>query len=464
VIFLSRLFVGTAAVLSALAAIPAPVFAGVVVGAGPAGAGSPAPGAYVVVLQNGADVSAVTRPLGIQTSFTYSSALTGFAATLTSSQVDALQRSPVVTAIEPDAVVHGADGHPVSASSSAGKPSGGSTTCTTPTTCQVIPTGIRYIHADQSPTAQIDGVDQRVDADVAVIDSGIDATHPDLNVVGGYSCVPGASAFQDGLGHGTGVSGVIGALDNGYGVVGVAPGVRLWSVRVIDDQGIGRFSSLLCGVDWVTRHASSIDAANMSLGRLINVNADVDDKNCGKGNPADALHEAMCALVAKGVTVAVAAGNESVDADYSLPAAYPEVLTISALTDFDGVPYTDKHDPHASPTCNGGAGETDDTFATYSDWGDDVDFIAPGTCIFTTSSSQSSVHACGSTTYVGYGCITGTSLAAPHVTGAVALIKSHDHSLTPDQVRAKLNATAITRFYSGDPDGIQEPTVDAGSL
>ncbi len=104
------------------------------------------------------------------------------------------------------------------------------------TTAQTLPTGVDRIDADQNPTTRIDGTDQGVDVDVAVLDTG-SGPHPDLNVVGGVNCTPGPDRYADGNGHGTHVAGTIGALDNGIGVVGVAPGARIWSVRVFAGPG-----------------------------------------------------------------------------------------------------------------------------------------------------------------------------------------------------------------------------------
>ena len=119
--------------------------------------------------------------------------------------------------------------------------------------------------------------------DVAVIDTGIDSKHPDLNVVGGVNFAGGnPKSFNDGNGHGTHVSGTIAALDNAQGVVGVAPGARLWGVRVLNNQGSGFLSDVIAGIDWVTANASTIEVANMSLGWT---GSDT--------NPNDPAHEAI---------------------------------------------------------------------------------------------------------------------------------------------------------------------------
>ena len=231
---------------------------------------------------------------------------------------------------------------------------------------QTTPTGINRANADASPTAAINGVDQRVNVDVAVIDTGADLTHPDLNIysAGAKNCSIGAINANDLNGHGTHVSGTIGAIDNGNGVVGMAPGARIWPVKVLTDAGSGLNSDVICGIDYVTAHASQIEVANMSLG-----GAGSDDGNCGNTNH-DAMHKAICRSVAAGITYAVAAGNDSEDAANSTPAAYDEVITVSALADFNGLP-----GGGAPSTCRS---DVDDTFADYSNFGSDVDIIAPG--------------------------------------------------------------------------------------
>jgi subtilisin family serine protease len=140
---------------------------------------------------------------------------------------------------------------------------------------QTLPTGIDRLNADLNSTAKIDGLDERVNVGVAVIDTGIDFDHPDLNVVARTDCsmniLPPLTSCannsgDDGHGHGTHVAGTIGALDNGFGVVGVAPGVNLYAVKVLLDNGTGYMSAMISGVGLVTAHASQIKVANMSLG------------------------------------------------------------------------------------------------------------------------------------------------------------------------------------------------------
>ncbi|MGH9041081.1 MAG: S8 family serine peptidase [Acidimicrobiia bacterium] len=426
-----RRWVALAAACAVLA--PAPVLS-----AAPAGVSS-----YVVMLAAGTgDPAAVAAEqatvLGFTVDHVYRSAITGFAADLTAPDLAALRRDPRVVVVEPDRPL---------------------------TRSEVTPPGIDRIEADMSVSAAIDGADRpRIDADVAVLDTGIDKDHPDLNVVGGVNCAkeededhprPG---YDDVVGHGTHISGIIGALDDGHGVVGVAPGVRLWAVRVLNDQAGGTTKELLCGVDWLTSTrtdsdpSNDIDVANLSLGGYNVANGQRlpgDDGHCGHVD-GDLLHRAICKSVAAGVTYVVAAGNDGRNADEYTPAAYDEVITVSALADSDGRP----GGLGGAPSCRD---DVDDTLANFSNYGPDVDLIAPGVCILSTVPPNGRVP----NTERGYGLLTGTSFAAPHVAGAAALFLAGHPGAGPAQVRQALIAAGSPNWDADeDLDGTKEPLLD----
>ena len=375
-------------------------------------------GSYIVVLADGAASAATVqghaRAAGVTPSHVYSHALRGYSAMLTEAAAKRLAADPRVASVSPDRTVS--------------------------IDAQTLPTGINRVDAELSPTARINGVDERVNVDVAVIDTGVDLDHPDLNVftAGALNCSTGRSA-DDGNGHGTHVAGTIGALDNGDGVVGVAPGARIWPVRVLNNQGSGSFASIICGIDYVTAHASEIEVANMSLG-----GTGADDRNCGRTNN-DAMHQAICRSVAAGVTYAVAAGNESDNAANHVPAAYDEVITVSALADFNGLP-----GGGAAATCRA---DVDDTFADFSNFGADVDLIAPGVCILSTYRGG------------GLATISGTSMATPHVTGGAALYKATHPTASPAAVQSALQAAGTSNWSTAtDPDATHEPLLNVAAF
>jgi subtilisin family serine protease len=373
---------------------------------------------YIVVLKAGTDSSSAAnehaRTRGAAVGHVYSHAIRGYSAKMTPGAAASVAQDPRVLWVQSDGEAH------ISA--------------------QTLPTGINRADAEISPTAHINGVDERVNVDVAVIDTGIDLDHPDLNVytAGAVNCSSGRSA-DDGNGHGTHVAGTIGALDNGNGVVGMAPGARVWPVRVLNNNGSGAWSDIICGIDYVTAHANQIEVANMSLGGV-----GTDDGNCGNTNN-DAIHRAICASVAAGVTYAVAAGNETDNAANHVPAAYDEVITVSALADFNGVP-----GGGAAPTC---LSDVDDTLADFSNYGSDVDLIAPGVCILSTWKGG------------GYNTISGTSMATPHVAGAAALYKATHTTASPATVKAALQAAGTTDWNAaGDPDGTKEKLLNVAGF
>lgn len=367
-------------------------------------------GAYIVMLEDTANAPSVaaehSRAYGATVGHVYRYALRGYAAHMSATAAARIARDPRVASIQPDGMVT--------------------------IDAQTLPTGIDRVDAELSPTADIDGVDTRVNVDVAVIDTGIDLDHPDLNVytAGAKNCSTGRSA-NDGNGHGTHVAGTIGALDNGIGVVGVAPGARVWPVRVLNNAGSGSFSNIICGIDYVTAHASEIEVANMSLG------------GSGSDGPCSShpLHQAICNSVAAGVTYAVSAGNSAADADDFVPATYAEVITVSALADFNGLP-----GGGAPATCRA---DVDDTFADFSNFGADVDLIAPGVCILSSWKGG------------GYNTISGTSMASPHVAGGAALYKANNPGASPTQVKTALqNAGTDDWFTNTDPDSTHEPLLN----
>jgi len=399
-----------------------------------------AAGRYIVVLRDGGDVAkATTRAgrLGVHADRTFIHAVRGYAARLDATQLATLRADADVAFVVPDEII-----------SIAG---------------QVTPTGVRRVGGKQSLLAGINGSDERVDADVAIVDTGVGGSssrfHEDLNIAGGYNCVdgnpddaipPNREAWGDRNGHGTHVAGTVGALDNGIGVVGVAPGVRLWSVRVLNSSGNGLISWYVCGLDWIAAQRDPADparpifeATNMSVAK-----SGSDDRNCGLTNN-DPMHRAICRLVASGVTVVAAAGNDRINAANVRPASYNEVITVSALADTDGRPGGE-----GGTLCYSWGGyDRDDTFADFSNYGGDVDLIAPGKCILSTLPGNR------------YGTVSGTSMATPLVTGAAALYKASRPLATPVQVKNALRALGTQDWSTGtDPDSIHEPLLDVSHI
>jgi subtilisin len=367
---------------------------------------------FIVVFHNDErDVDGSTaehaRVYGAAVSQRYHSALKGYAATIPLARLDDVRRDPRVAFVSED--------RPVTA------------------VAQTLPTGIDRIDGDLSSRFS----SNTWNIAVAVIDTG-SGPHSDLNVVGGKNCSTGKS-FGDGNGHGTHVAGTIGAISNGAGVVGVAPGLPIYSVRVLNNAGSGSWSSVVCGIDWVTANASrlKIKVANLSLG-----GAGTDDGNCGNSNN-DALHKAICNSVAAGVTYVVAAGNDNSNLAGFVPAAYDEVLAVTAMADFNGQP-----GGGAAPTCRSDVDETPADFSNFAGIGSqdaDHTIAAPGVCILSTWKGG------------GYNTISGTSMASPHVAGTAALCIATGHCPgKPTDVVTKLRFDASVQGsgygFSGDPD------------
>lgn len=366
----------------------------------------------IVVLHDGAgrpaDVAAdMERRHGGRTGFVYEHALKGFSMELPPKAFNAIARDSRVRSVEFDQVAQ---------------------------TASEIPTGVQRIFAPGNSNLDIDATDDyRVDVDVAVIDTGIDMDHPDLNVVGGTDCASGSrfssscvgTTGEDGNGHGTHVAGSVAAIDDGKGVVGVAPGARLHAVRVLDNRGSGQISWIVAGIDWVTARADEIEVANMSLGC-----------EC----TSSSMNTAIANSVAAGVTYAVAAGNNDKDSSTFSPANHPDVITVSALADFNGLP-----GGGAASTCRA---DVDDTLADFSNWGASVEIAAPGVCIRSTWLKG------------GYNTISGTSMASPHVAGAAALLMSGLSEMAPSTVETTLVGEGNLDWTDDSGDGVQEPLLD----
>ena len=387
------------------------------------------PEQYIVVLHDFADsraqAMAAAQAHHVRVLHIYEHAFKGFAFRGNAAAAQALSRNPLVEFVAEDQVVQ--------------------------MVAQTLPTGINRIDADLNPISNIDGIDDRVSVNIAIIDTGIDPAHPDLNVVGGTNCIGGTS-FVDDNGHGSHVAGTAAAIDNDTGVVGVSPGANLYAVKVLNAGGSGSFSSVACGIDFVTATRkdrdpnNDIGVANMSL-----TGVGTDDGNCGKSNQ-DVMHKAVCGSVAKGVVHVVAAGNNASDASGYAPAAYSEVITVSAIADLDGKPGRTKGKRIIGP----------DLFAGFSNFGPPVDIGAPGVSIYSTYKDGS------------YATLSGTSMASPHVAGAVALYV-FQNGLAQDAIGVAAIRQSITtpgtgfsvaqddpRGFGGDPDNLHEPFLYVG--
>jgi hypothetical protein len=330
----------------------------------------------------------------------------------------------------------------------------------------VLDTGIRFL----DPVPPLDTTDPK--PDVADVEK-------ELNIGGGGDCSGDSMdgdrhgvAWKDVDGHGTHVAGTIGAKNDGAvadgtNIIGVAPGVKLWSVRIfrkVNGSVVGDTATVACGVDWVKQtHTLTppdgvppIDVANMSIqGPRDQVN---DGPSCTPPAPAsaptDPEHLAICDATTAGVTFVVAAGNYGRDAQNTVPGAYDEVITVAALADYDG----QAGGNGTSVMC----GDPDDTFAGYSNYGPAVDLIAPGSCIVSLAKTAGDTLS-----------LSGTSMATPHVSGAAAryvalLLETKAHApanINLEVIREGLRAAAGFDWdTSTDPDGVPDRLLNVAAL
>lgn len=258
-----------------------------------------------------------------------------------------------------------------------------------------IPVGIARVGGPYEITLDFSAVH------VAVIDTGVDSNHPDLNVVSGDDadmvCSSSGDCADGGdpQGHGTHVAGTIGAIGDGSGVVGVAPGVPLHAVRVLGSDGSGYVSDILAGIEYVLDHPE-IRVANMSLGGPSGSSLDAE------------LDEALSRLEDAGVVVAIAAGNEGQDTRNVVPAGLDRGIVVSAYDASSG----------------------DNGWAYFSNFGDAVDIAAPGVGIVSTWPGGD------------FATLDGTSMATPHVAGAAAVYLALNPNKGPNAVRSAMVSSA----------------------
>lgn len=347
----------------------------------------PIPGRYIVVFKSSVsapDAEAVNmmRGRGGQLHHIYSRALKGFSATLPDAALQAIRNNPNVAYIEQDRTVS--------------------------------------LNQVQSPENQatwgldrIDQADRPLDTqyhfnsigagvNAFIIDTGIRPDHIEFTgrLLPGYNVVADTNGTNDCNGHGTHVSGTVGGS-----TWGVAKGVSLIPVRVLDCSGSGSYSGVIAGIDWVAASTLRPAVANLSLG----------------GSASTALNSAVAGAVNMGVTMVVAAGNSNADACNSSPSSEPSAITV-------------------------GATANDDTRASYSNYGSCVDIFAPGNYI--TSAWNTSATASNT--------ISGTSMATPHVTGVAVLALAANPAASPAAVTSFLTVNAtpnrLSAIGSGSPN------------
>lgn len=259
---------------------------------------------------------------------------------------------------------------------------------------QVEDWGIKDVQAPMSWKSNYTGKGVKV----AVLDTGI-SKHDDLQVAGGVSFSSYTKSYSDDNGHGTHVAGIIGAKNNGIGVVGVAPDASLYAVKVLDSEGDGYLSDIISGIDWSIKN--HMDVINLSFGTPEN---------------SVALQQIVDEAYNKGILVVAAAGNGGNTAGtgdtIEYPAKYPSVIAVGAV-------------------------DQNNKRGTFSATGSDLEVAAPGVNVLSTYMNNEFAY------------MSGTSMAAPFVSGTLALLKQANPTLTNIQIREKLDSSAIDLGVKG---------------
>lgn len=327
---------------------------------------------YIVVLNESANPRSVAAIAGVNPHFVYAAALNGFSAELNQGQLNALQHNPNVAYIEPDQEF------------------------TANTTVSAASWGLDRIDQRNLPLSGTFTYTNTATAVRAyVIDTGIQTNHPQFGTraMAVYDAFGGNG--QDCNGHGTHVAGTIGGS-----TYGIARGVMLRAVRVLNCSGSGSTSGIIAAVDWVRANALKPAVANMSLG----------------GGFSSSLNTAVNNLANSGIFIAVAAGNENQNACNVSPASASAAYTTAASTSTDAK-------------------------ASYSNWGSCVDGYAPG------SSIKSAWINSGTNT------ISGTSMASPHVAGVAALYKGNFGDAASSTIVNWINSNATANVITGNVTG-----------
>jgi len=263
-----------------------------------------------------------------------------------------------------------------------------------PQPAQVLPWGIDRVDAEK-----VWGGNTADTVKVGIIDTGISKDHQDLsvNIKGGVNTINPIKGWNDDNGHGSHVAGITAALNNTIGVVGGGPDIDLYAIKVLSRSGSGFLSDVIEGIQWAV--VNNMQVINMSLGASSDVQS---------------FHDAVIVAKNAGIVVVAAAGNSG--GTVSFPAAYDEVIAVSAT-------------------------DSSDTIAYFSSRGPEVDLAAPGVGIYSTYKGT------------GYATLSGTSMAAPHVSAVAALIlntpvggvydANTNGTWDPDEVQKKLQDKAI---------------------
>ncbi|MDI6893702.1 MAG: S8 family serine peptidase [Bacillota bacterium] len=321
---------------------------------------------------------------GFQVRTQWKHALNGFAATLTRGQIEALARSPLVARIDRDREVHALLDK------------------------ATYWTGVRQAWADFGVTGDRDGNPDSYsnnDVVIAVLDTGIDATHVDLDggkVIGWYDVINGLTSPYDDHGHGTHVASIAAGTGEGNSAYrGVAPGAALVGIKVLDANGSGTTSGIITGIDWMIANKSTygIRVGNMSLG------------SSGSSDGTDSLSLAVNNAVSNGIVMAVAAGNSG-PATYTIgsPAAAADAITVGALYDPGEKGWVLAEFSSRGPTADGRT---------------KPDICTPGRYITAAQANSGN----------GYVTYSGTSMATPFLAGVVALMLDANYGLTDAQVK-----------------------------